>query len=81
MAVDHAMGSLARASSDRMGVYTKYLHVRYRKPLHIPGPLLCREWITKVQGRKLWIRARMEDEQGDAYIMAEGFYVRSGTRL
>ena len=81
MAVDHAMASLARASSERMGSYTKSLHVDYRKPLYIPGPLLCRAWITKVQGRKLWIRGRMEDEWGGAYITAEGFFVRSGTRL
>ena len=81
MAVDHAMGSLARASSQTMGSYTKSLHVDYRKPLYIPGPLLCRTWITKIQGRKLWIRGRMEDEQGGAYITAEGFFVRSATRL
>lgn len=81
MAIDHAMGSLARASSERKGSYTKSLHVDYRKPLYVRGPLLCRVWITKIQGRKLWIRGRMEGEDGEAYITAEGFFIRSGSRL
>lgn len=79
--MDHAMGCLARASSHGLNIYTKYLHVDFQKPLRVPGPLLCRTWITKVQGRKLWIHGRMEDEKGNSYITAEGFFIRSETKL
>lgn len=81
MAMDHAIGSLARASSGGMNAYTRHLQVDFQRPLYVPGPLLCRTWITKDQGRKLWIRSRMEDERGDSYITGEGFFIRSASKL
>ncbi len=80
-AVDHAMGCLARAYSTGLKIYTRYLHVDYQRPLRLPGPVLSRTWITKVLGRKLWICGRMEDEEGNSYITAEGFIIRSGMKL
>ena len=80
-ALDHAMGSLARAYPAGTSIYTKYLHIDFIKPLPVPGPVLSRTWMTKVQDRKLWICGRMEDEQGHPYVTAEGLFVKPGLKL
>ena len=72
--VDHAMSSLSRAFSGRMGIYTKSLHVGYRKPLYIPGPLRCRGVDYKDPKIK-------SCGYGVGYRTPEGFLVRSQTRI
>lgn len=64
MAMAHAIGSLARASSGGINAYTRHVQADFQRPLYVPGPLLCRTWITKDEGRKLWIRSRMKTSEG-----------------
>ena len=80
-AVDHTMGNVARACPGGVDAFTKYLHVSFHRPVHVPGPLLCRAWPKKLEGRKLWIDAQLEDENGKPYITAESLYVKPWARL
>ena len=79
-AMDSTMAALAR-SYPKTDPYTKYLHVIFRKLFRTPGAVLCRVWLTRKDGRKLWISGRMEDAQGNLYITAEGLFVDIGPKL
>ena len=79
--VDHTMGTVGRACPGGVVTYTKYLHVDFQKPVRIPGPLLGLAWVKKIKGRKLWIDARLEDEEGMSYITAESLYLKPRARL
>lgn len=79
--VDHFMGAVARAYPGGLDTFTRYLHVDFREPFSIPGPTLCRAWIKKIEGRKFWLQGRMEDEDGNAYITAEGLFLKGGPKL
>ncbi|MCJ1455697.1 hypothetical protein MMC28_006053 [Mycoblastus sanguinarius] len=80
-AIDHAMGTLARNYPGGNDTYTKYLHVDFKKPFYTPGAILCRAWITKIEGRKLWVCGAMEDNLGNPYITAESLFLKAGISL
>lgn len=79
-AMDQTMGTLARAYPNTHP-YTKYLHINFEKPLRTPGAVLCRVWLARIDGRKLWVSGRMEDGQGDLYVTAEALFVNVGPKL
>ena len=72
--MDQSMGTLARAYPNTRP-YTKYLHINFEKPLRTPGAVLCRVWLTRIEGRKLWVSGSMEDAQGTLYMTAEALFV------
>lgn len=72
------MASLARAYPGGRDAYTRDLRIEFRKSLRTPGAVLCRAWVTKVEGRKIWVCGRIEDENGDAYLTAEGLFLKGG---
>lgn len=79
-AIDQAMGTLAR-SCPKSHPYTKYLHVNFKKPFRTPGAVLCRAWLTRIEGRKMWISGRAEDGHGNPYVTAEALFVNIGPQL
>ena len=76
--LDHTMAVLARAYPGGINTYTKCLRIDLQKPLRTPGAVLCRAWITKVEGRKIWAVGRIEDEEGDSYTTGEGLFLKGG---
>jgi acyl-coenzyme A thioesterase PaaI-like protein len=54
---------------------TAYLNVTYIRPVPAPSTILVKSWITRVQGRKTFIKALMEDEQGNALAKSEALYI------
>ena len=78
--MDETMGALAHAYPNTDS-YTKYLHINFEKPFRTPGAVLCRVWLTRIDGRKLWVSGRMEDGQGNLYITAEALFVNVGPKL
>jgi acyl-coenzyme A thioesterase THEM4 len=52
-------------------VMTAELTTKYRSPVPTGEPLLVRAWIERVDGRKIFVRAAIED--GDRNILTEGF--------
>ena len=79
-AMDQTMGTLVRAYPNTHPL-TKYLHVNFEKPIRTPGAAVCRVWLTKIDGRKMWVSGRMEDGQGNVYITAESLFVNVGPKL
>lgn len=76
--LDHTMAVLARAYPGAKNAYTKCLRIEFRKHLKTPGAVLCRAWMTKIEGRKMWVTGRIEDENGNAYLTAEGLFLKGG---
>jgi len=58
------------------GCATADLRVQYAKPLPLPGVVLCRSWILKVEGRKVWIEAVIEDGMGNTFAKGESLYIK-----
>ena len=79
-AIDQSMGTLARAIPNTHP-YTKYLHISFEKPLRTPGAVLSRVWLTRIDGRKLWVSGSMEDAQGNPYITAEALFINIGPKI
>lgn len=54
---------------------TAYINTSFMKPVPTPATILVRSWIVKVEGRKHWVRAQIEDGNGQALAKAEVLYV------
>lgn len=49
--------------------------IKYHKALHTPGAVLCRSWISKVEGRKVWAKAVLEDGTGALVAEMEALWI------
>lgn len=54
---------------------TAYINTSFLKPVLTPATVLVRSWIAKVKGRKHWVRALIEDGNGQALAKAEVLYI------
>ncbi|TLS22522.1 uncharacterized protein PpBr36_09865 [Pyricularia pennisetigena] len=54
---------------------TAYLKTEYLKPVPVPGTVLVRSEIERVEGRKHWIRATIEDGSGEVLAKGEVLYI------
>lgn len=50
---------------------TAYLNIQYKAPVIIPGAVLVRASLDKVEGRKLWITARLHSANVDCELIME----------
>lgn len=57
------------------------LNTVYKKPIPVPGPVLCTARIDRQDGRKVYVRATIEDGEGTVYTTAESMFVSSKPRL
>ncbi|GKT45584.1 acyl-coenzyme A thioesterase THEM4 [Colletotrichum spaethianum] len=60
---------------------TAYLNVTYVRPVQTPQTVLCVVEVVRVQGRKWWIRGRIEDREGRVLAKAESLFVRLKEKL
>ena len=77
--LDEITGSLAYLHLEKgSSAFTAYLNVTYKKPLPTPGIVLCRGWLEKrSMGRKLYLRATVEDGMGAVYAEGECLYIQA----
>jgi len=54
---------------------TAYLKVDYKKPMRTPGVVLCRSWLEKKEGRKIYVRGSIEDGDGNVLSLSEGLFI------
>lgn len=54
---------------------TAYLQATYLKAMPAPGTVLVRSRIVRVEGRKHYVEARIEDEHGEALVKGEVLYI------
>ena len=75
--LDDTMGTIARSHrTPGLPAFTAYMTVQFKKPLPTPGAVLCRSWLERrSSGKKLFLRARVEDGEGGVYAEAECLYV------
>lgn len=75
--LDDTMGMTVQShGTPGVAAFTAYMTVQYKKPLSTPTAILCRTWLEKrSSGRKLFLRARVEDGEGDLYAEAESLYI------
>lgn len=96
--LDEAQGSVVFAGMDYLNehhprpdslpdrrIVTLTLEVSYRRAVPAPGAVLARAWMEKVEGRKLFTRAVLEDGVGNVLIEGRGLFLESlenvGTKL
>lgn len=78
--LDEATGMHVAAQRDtaepfNMGFRTASLKVTYLKSIPAPGTVLVRSKIVRVDGRKNYIEAQVEDEHGEALARGEVLYI------
>lgn len=51
--------------------------VQYFRPLRTPSAVLCRGWVERVDGRKIWAKAVLQGEDGEPIAQGEALYIHS----
>lgn len=54
---------------------TAYLNTQYKRPIWTPGIVLCRAWIDRKEGRKLFGRGTIEDGEGNVMATGEALFL------
>jgi acyl-coenzyme A thioesterase PaaI-like protein len=70
LVLDHVLGRTASVSGEVVAPATATMTVDYKAPVDTPGVILVRGWPTSVEGRKLWVKGRIENREGR--VLAEG---------
>ena len=76
--LDESMGTVGSVHKEPgKSQFTAYLHVDYKKPLPTPSVVLIKAKIDPVRsgGRKMYIKATLEDGQGTVYNAADGLFL------
>ncbi|KAH6616581.1 HotDog domain-containing protein [Boeremia exigua] len=68
-------------SQHAMNYLTAYLNTVYKKPIPVPGPLLCTAKIERQDGRKLYVRATIEDGEGTIYATGDCMFIKAKPSL
>jgi thioesterase superfamily protein 4 len=56
-------------------VMTAYLNVQYKTPVRTPAVILCRSWVERKEGRKLFGRGSIEDREGTVMATGEALFI------
>lgn len=57
------------------------LNTVYKKPVPVPGPVLCTAKIERQDGRKVFVRATLEDGKGTVYTTAQSLFIEVKPKL
>lgn len=81
--LDSTMGNVAGmvmqvVHGKKESVVTVQLNVKYEKPVRTPGTIMARAWVSKVEGKKVWVEGRVESgDSGEiCHGRAEGLWIR-----
>ncbi|TLD37615.1 putative thioesterase superfamily protein [Venturia nashicola] len=85
--LDEVMGILLRVNQEylhrvkgeavEITSMTAYLNMKYLAPVAIPGIVLARTKVEKVEGRKIYTRGSIEDGKGKELTVAECLFVKA----
>ncbi|KAI9844816.1 MAG: hypothetical protein M1837_005234 [Sclerophora amabilis] len=73
--LDETMALAVRLRPGMVTPFTLRTNIQYKKPIFTPAVVLCRAYFTKVEGRKSWVTATIEDERGQLYAMGESLWM------
>jgi acyl-coenzyme A thioesterase PaaI-like protein len=54
---------------------TAYLKVDYKKPIPTPVVMMCRGWVEKMEGRKIYGKGTVEDGEGGIMAVGEALFI------
>lgn len=78
LVLDQISGSCAHhAQPDPIPPATATMTVDYKLPVSTPCVILARSWLIEMTGRKLWIKAVMEDSEGRTLAAAKTLFIRA----
>ena len=77
LVLDQLSGSAAQLtrSAEPVPPATATLNVVFKAPVPTPSVVLCRGWATKVEGRKVWTKAVLEDGKGKVYASCTSLFI------
>ncbi|KIW72464.1 hypothetical protein PV04_00655 [Phialophora macrospora] len=73
--LDQITGLTASVVSGSFAPATATMTVDYKAPINTPGVVLCRCWPMEKQGRKTWLKARIEDGEGNLLAAAKALFI------
>ena len=70
--LDQEMGSMVRLDPGNREPLSVRLEVGYKAKMEVPGVYVCKSWIVKREGKKLWLEAVLQDgwEEWDRRVLA-----------
>jgi hypothetical protein len=74
--LDSTLGSAVTMANPGKNLFTVQLNVAYKHPVPTPGTVLVRSWVEKKEGRKTWVKGRIESGTGDVHAEAEGMWLQ-----
>ncbi|GJD02228.1 thioesterase superfamily protein [Colletotrichum higginsianum] len=77
----HIVAQRPAGAEPNKGFRTGYLNTSFHKPVPAPGTVFVRSRIARVDGRKHFVVARMEDEHGELLAKAEVLYISVESKL
>ncbi|MCJ1446290.1 MAG: hypothetical protein MMC23_006795 [Stictis urceolatum] len=78
--LDQGMGSVVKLDPECGDPLTASMEIRFRAPVGVPGCLVCRVWVVRREGRKVWVGGTLEvggegreggDGEGEMKVAAE----------
>ncbi len=73
--LDQMTGTVAAQVSGSSAPATATMTVDYKAPIDTPGVVLCRGWAVEVEGRKTWVKARIEDGVGRVLAAGKALFI------
>ena len=78
--LDHIAGHFAQNTHpSSIAPATATTTVDFKRPVSTPGLLLARAWFIELSGRKVWIRAQLEDSDGQVCATSKTLYILAKT--
>ena len=76
--LDHICGHCAAHTLDNDNApATATLTTDYKAPVSTPCVILCRGWVIEHSGRKVWVKAVIEDESGKVLAAGKALFIAS----
>lgn len=73
--LDSTLGRVAVLAAPTETLFTVQLNVAYREAVGTPSTVLVKSWVERAEGRKLWVKGRIESETGEVHAEAEGIWL------
>ncbi|KAK5165718.1 uncharacterized protein LTR77_008641 [Saxophila tyrrhenica] len=74
--LDHISGHIAHnASPNPISPATATMTIDYKAPVSTPCVVLARAWLIEMSGRKVWVKAILQDGEGKAYATSKCLFI------
>jgi acyl-coenzyme A thioesterase PaaI-like protein len=79
--LDSTLGSAAAMANPKETLFTVQLNVAYKYPVATPATVLVRSWVERQEGRKTWVKGRIESGTGELHAEAEGLWLKTKPKI